>query len=157
MLTDRVYPIPNEVYTDIFKYIPRVCVDIVLCCADKVLLLKRVIEPGKGTWCLPGGGIFRGELPIYTAIRKLSEEVGLHISKEKFKKEAKMICVENHFFTQRQDICITYRLEVKKEFKPILDYQHNDYGWYYVTNLCCSPILDTIKRQIKASGAIIND
>jgi ADP-ribose pyrophosphatase YjhB (NUDIX family) len=150
-LSERINPIPDGMYETILKYMPRPCVDIVVCCDDKVLLLKGMIEPARDTWCLPGGGIFKGELPIHTAIRKLAQEVGLHVSKEKFKKEAKLICVENHFHTERQDICITYKYEVEKEFRPKLDYQHNEYGWYYTTNLC-EPILDTVKRQIQASG-----
>lgn len=150
-MLEKVTPIPEGMYETILKYMPRPCVDIILTCEDKILLLKRCIEPAIDTWCLVGGGIFKGELPIHTAIRKLSQEVGLHITKEKFKKEAKLVCVENHFHTIRQDICITYQLEVKEEFKPKLDYQHNDYGWFYNTNICVD-ILDTVKRQIQAIG-----
>ena len=44
---------------------------------DKLLLIKRAIEPAKGFWGLPGGFIELGETPDEGAIRELKEETNL--------------------------------------------------------------------------------
>lgn len=118
------FDIPKEIYQDCLKYFPRACADTVIKNEGKVLILQRAIEPDKGNWALPGGGIFKGETPEVAAIRKLKEEVGLIVDKGRLK----LIGVENYFHTMRQDICITFVLEIP-QFNPTLDFQHNNFQW----------------------------
>jgi len=42
-----------------------------------LLLVKRAMEPAKGTWCLPGGFVELDETPAEGAVRELQEETGL--------------------------------------------------------------------------------
>ncbi|QTA90268.1 NUDIX hydrolase [Desulfonema magnum] len=44
---------------------------------DRVLLVKRSVDPKKGYWCLPGGFMELGETPEESALRELKEETGL--------------------------------------------------------------------------------
>jgi ADP-ribose pyrophosphatase YjhB (NUDIX family) len=44
---------------------------------DRVLLVKRSVEPKKGFWCLPGGFMELDETPEQAALRELKEETGL--------------------------------------------------------------------------------
>ncbi len=44
---------------------------------EKIVLVKRAKEPGKGRWGLPGGFIEREESPEIAAIRELKEETNL--------------------------------------------------------------------------------
>ncbi|MBF0119741.1 MAG: NUDIX hydrolase [Desulfobacterales bacterium] len=44
---------------------------------ERVLLVKRNVEPKKGYWCLPGGFMEIGEMPEQGALRELEEETGL--------------------------------------------------------------------------------
>lgn len=44
---------------------------------NKILLIKRKIEPHKGEWALPSGFMELEESPIEAALRELTEETGL--------------------------------------------------------------------------------
>ncbi|GAB4330397.1 MAG: NUDIX hydrolase [Phototrophicales bacterium] len=46
---------------------------------DRLLLVQRAYDPGKGKWGLPGGFIEAGEDPKETARREALEETGLNI------------------------------------------------------------------------------
>jgi len=46
---------------------------------QRVLLLRRAIEPGYGKWVFPGGYVDRGEVVEQAAIREAREEAGLYI------------------------------------------------------------------------------
>jgi len=46
---------------------------------DKVLLVKRSREPGKGKWAIPGGRLRFGEKIRDAAIREIEEETGLKV------------------------------------------------------------------------------
>ena len=56
--------------------LPAVAV-LVLNSKDQLLLVKRSVEPAKGTWCLPGGFIEVDESIEEAAVRELEEETGL--------------------------------------------------------------------------------
>jgi ADP-ribose pyrophosphatase YjhB (NUDIX family) len=45
--------------------------------ADRLLLVKRSVDPKKGFWCLPGGFMELNETPEAAALRELHEETGL--------------------------------------------------------------------------------
>jgi 8-oxo-dGTP diphosphatase len=46
---------------------------------DKVVLVKRAIEPGYGKWVFPGGYVDRGEEITVAALREAREESGLEV------------------------------------------------------------------------------
>jgi len=56
--------------------VPASCV-IVPDKPDRILLVKRNIEPKFGEWCLPGGFMELDETPERCALRELKEETGL--------------------------------------------------------------------------------
>lgn len=56
--------------------IPAACL-LVIDPEERLLLVKRSVDPKKGFWCLPGGFMELGETPEATALRELKEETGL--------------------------------------------------------------------------------
>src|SRR3990167_3527131 len=69
--------IPLKTYKKIVELVPILCVDVVLKHKGKYALVKRLNEPLKGLWWIPGGRAFKGEKTINTAKRKVKEETGL--------------------------------------------------------------------------------
>jgi ADP-ribose pyrophosphatase YjhB (NUDIX family) len=64
----------------IFYLDPKVAVGtIVRTAQDRLVLLRRGIEPGYGKWVFPGGYVDRGEPLIEAAIREAREESGLDV------------------------------------------------------------------------------
>jgi len=56
--------------------VPASCL-VVIDNRERVILVKRNVEPQIGLWCLPGGFMELGETPEDVALRELKEETGL--------------------------------------------------------------------------------
>ena len=56
--------------------IPAACI-VAVDPRDRVLLVKRSIEPKRGCWCLPGGFMELRETPEEAGLRELREETGI--------------------------------------------------------------------------------
>jgi 8-oxo-dGTP diphosphatase len=57
---------------------PLPCVSVIGIKEDKIVLIKRGIEPSKGSWAPPSGFMETGEKPEETALRELHEETSLN-------------------------------------------------------------------------------
>jgi len=59
---------------------PKVAVGTVITTADeRIVLVRRAIEPGYGLWVFPGGYVDRGEEITVAAVREAREEAGLQV------------------------------------------------------------------------------
>jgi 8-oxo-dGTP diphosphatase len=58
---------------------PIVGVGAVIVQDGKLVLVRRGVEPDKGKWSIPGGGVELGETVRDTAVREAKEECGLDI------------------------------------------------------------------------------
>lgn len=58
---------------------PKVGVGVLVIRDDKILLVRRAVQPEIGKWSLPAGFLDRGEDPREVAIREAREETGLSV------------------------------------------------------------------------------
>ena len=56
---------------------PEVCVGAVAVAGDRLLLVRRGRDPGRGHWSIPGGRVEAGESLAEAAVRELVEETGV--------------------------------------------------------------------------------
>ncbi|HEC82534.1 MAG TPA: NUDIX hydrolase [Thermoplasmatales archaeon] len=62
---------------------PNITVDGILIKNKKILLIKRLNEPFKGKWALPGGFVEYGERVEEAVLREFEEETGIKASIKK--------------------------------------------------------------------------
>jgi len=62
---------------------PQVAVGAVVFHEDKILLVKRIKDPHKETWAIPGGSVNLGETLQEGAEREIKEETGLTVKAKK--------------------------------------------------------------------------
>jgi len=58
---------------------PKVAVGVAVFRDDRLLLVRRTMNPGRGLWSLPGGYLDRGEDPVVAAAREAAEEAGVQV------------------------------------------------------------------------------
>jgi ADP-ribose pyrophosphatase YjhB (NUDIX family) len=58
---------------------PKVSAAVMAIKDRRVLLVKRAMDPGRGSWCFPGGFIEIGETPQQAAVRECLEESGFEV------------------------------------------------------------------------------
>ena len=71
--------IKEEIYSEIVKSIPIVCVDAIIKKDNQFLVIQRKENPLKGEWWVPGGRVHIGEELVVALMRKLSEELSINI------------------------------------------------------------------------------
>lgn len=71
---------------------------------DRIVLVRRAIEPGYGLWVFPGGYVDRGEEVTRAAVREAREEAGLDVELERL--------VNIYSYARRSLIVIVYAARV---------------------------------------------
>jgi ADP-ribose pyrophosphatase YjhB (NUDIX family) len=67
----------------VFYIDPKIAVGTIIATPDdRVVLVRRAIDPGYGKWVFPGGYVDRGEALAAAAVREAREECGLDVRLE---------------------------------------------------------------------------
>jgi len=107
---------------------PKVAVVVFIEENQRVLLIQRGMEPGKGRWALPAGFVDYDEAPEDAAIRETLEETHLHIRIDK------LLAVYPKRDQGLADIVIAYRASIM-EGKPLAGDDAAAVGWFRRDNL----------------------
>jgi ADP-ribose pyrophosphatase YjhB (NUDIX family) len=82
LATRAVRGVPRRVCercTHIHYVDPKLAVGVAVFRAGRLLLVRRVMSPGRGRWSLPGGYLDPGEDPRAAAAREAAEEAGVTV------------------------------------------------------------------------------
>ena len=80
----KVKKLPFLEFKNIYRRVPRLCVEVVLVERGRVLLVRRTITPYKGKWHLPGATVLQGETLSAAVKRTAREELGIAVEVKKF-------------------------------------------------------------------------
>ena len=86
---------------------PKVAVSVFVEEAEKVLLVRRSVEPECGLWSFPGGYLDAGEDPIRAADRECLEETGMQAHVTDF-----LVMISDAGQARGADLVLVYRADV---------------------------------------------
>lgn len=124
--------IPLELYEQITRALPILCVDIVITNKNgQYLLVKRSNPPKQYEWWVVGGRVLKGEPLADAARRKLREEVGV---------EAADVEAVGYFETTRDAnpfglpfeyhaVSVVFRADIASAQSVTLDDQSSEWKW----------------------------
>lgn len=147
--------IPDELYKEILKAIPFVCVDIVVKNGNSFLLVKRRNQPAQGQWFLPGGRILKNEKLADAALRKLRQEAGLNGNIEKILGVDETMYPKGPYGESIHSVNVVF-LATTTALKNtvIIDDQSDEYQWYTHINDAWHPY---IKKFLGLAGFAKSD
>jgi colanic acid biosynthesis protein WcaH len=139
------HPLDDDAFAHIVRHTPLVAVDIIIRDpAQHVLVGRRMNEPAKGQYFVPGGVIRKNEAIQAAFGRVLKAETGLQASIDK----AKFVGVFEHFYETNRfgdpeygTHYVTLAYELKLEGRPLirLDDQHSDVRWILDVDIPLAP------------------
>ena len=77
-------PLPQVDYEEIFRRVPRLTVEVVVCSGSRVLLARRVGGPCDGLWNFPGGTVRFAETVVEAVHRVALDEIGVDVVVDDF-------------------------------------------------------------------------
>jgi ADP-ribose pyrophosphatase YjhB (NUDIX family) len=77
-------PLPQAEYEEIFKRVPRLTAEVVVCSGSGVLLARRVGGPCDGLWNVPGGTVRFAETLVEAVHRVALDEIGADVVVDDF-------------------------------------------------------------------------
>lgn len=112
---------------------PKVAVIALATWRNRVLLIRRGVEPMKGMWSLPGGYMDAGEMPVEALIRELQEEVGLRVDAARLVEIFPMAGAG----VTNQGIVLAYAVHADADEQPLLvsDDDVVEAGWFTADEL----------------------
>lgn len=142
--------IPIEIYREIHRSLPVVCVDIIITDGKRFLLAKRSNEPEKNKWWMPGGRILKNELLKEAAARFLKKETGLRGKQYELLGFHEFFASPGYFpGINAHTIAFVFRVKAAGGSRIRLDGQHSEARWFSRVDKSWHPY---VKRFLKKAG-----
>jgi len=126
-------------FIQIIKNTPLISIDLIIENEEgKILLGKRVNEPAKNEWFVPGGRIFKDENLDTAFSRTTTTEIGIALKRD----EVKFYGLYEHFYENNvfnegfstHYIVLAHKFKInEKDVK--LNNQHEKYQWFNIDEL----------------------
>ncbi len=136
-----------EEYAEIVRLTPLVAIDlIVFSPVGAILLGRRVHEPAKGLFFVPGSRVTKNETRAAAFQRITKEELGIAVRIE----QAKFKGVYEHFYASNRlqvpgfgthYITLAYELRLDLHTSALPADQHGEYAWMSPAELVASPLV----------------
>jgi colanic acid biosynthesis protein WcaH len=123
----------KELFSSVIENTPLISIDLLVQnTKGEILLGKRVNEPAKDFWFVPGGRVFKDETLNEAFTRTVKEEIGLDIKREKssFYGLYEHFYDENVFNTAFSTHYIVLAHKIVTDSELTLNNQHDSYGWF---------------------------
>ena len=122
-----------DIFSDVIKNTPLISIDLIVKnLDDKILLGKRVNEPAKGYWFVPGGRVYKDESLDEAFERICSDELGINTKRE----QSEFYGLYEHFYKNNvfnekfstHYIVLAHELLINDDLR--LNDQHEAYRWF---------------------------
>lgn len=132
--------IPVSLFTNIHRTMPIVCVDVVTYFDNKILMIKRELEPAKGRFWFPGGRLKKGEQLRDAAHRIVKAETGLTLMNPIFIGHGETRFEADPFGHDQGTHTINFvfvsRVSCMDVMAVVLDDNHSDAVFYDLDTIC---------------------
>jgi len=125
----------NTIFLEVVRNTPLVSIDLIVRDRDgRILVGKRVNEPAKGTWFVPGGSIRKNETLAGALARISAGELGVALSMS----DVRFAGVYEHFYdtnfaevagVSTHYVVLAYVVQRAFGTDDLPGGQHSDWGW----------------------------
>lgn len=148
IFTVRDKKIPEKIYREIRRFVPVICVDVVITDGKKLLLAKRTNQPERNKWWIPGGRILKNETLKNAAVRLLREEIGLKGKIVRFLGFEELFHSPGYFpGANAHNIVFAFKIKISGGKKPTLDGQNSNAEWFSKINTSWHPYVKKVLRK----------
>lgn len=128
----------KDTFSTVIQNIPLISIDLIVKNRDeKILLGKRINEPAKAYWFVPGGRIYKDETLERAFCRIVKDEIGLEFQRN----QSNFHGIYEHFYTNNvfndkfstHYIVLAHNIKIESEIE--LNKQHEAYRWFSIEEL----------------------
>jgi ADP-ribose pyrophosphatase YjhB (NUDIX family) len=120
----------------------------VVVAGDRLLLVRRGTDPGRGRWSVPGGRVEAGESLAEAVERELAEETGVVARCGPLLGVAERRDGDSHF------VILDYLVEVAEAVPPVAGTDADEAAWVPLAEVAERPLVSGLAGFLAANGVL---